>query len=92
MRRPSVSFAASTGPDLAAPEPEEEEEYDRDSVVSSPQVVDKTCTRLVNYVYGQYHESHPLSAPLDPPHCAFEEYFAVSDPPGACVSEASALS
>ena len=30
LRRPSVSFAASVGPDLSAPEPEEEEEDDRD--------------------------------------------------------------
>ena len=42
LGRPSVSFAASAGPDFVAPEPEEEEEDDRDSIVSSPQVVYKT--------------------------------------------------
>ena len=81
VRRPSVSFAASAGPDLTAPEPEEED--DRDSVVSSPQVMDKSNARLVNYVYGQYLESRPLPALPVPPCCAFEEYFAVSDPQGS---------
>ena len=52
------------------------------TVVSSP-VVDKTYDRLINYMYGQYPESHPLSDPLAAPRCAFEEYFVVSDPQGS---------
>ena len=81
LRRHSVSFAASAGPDLSAPEPEEED--DRGSIVSSLQVVDKTYARLINYVCSQYPESHPLPAPQVPPRCSFEEFFAVADPQGS---------
>ena len=46
LRRPHISVAASDGPELVAPETEEEEEDDGDSIVSSPQVVGKTYTCL----------------------------------------------
>ena len=46
----------------------------------APPAVDKTYDRLINYVYGQYSESCPLSDPQAPPCCAFEDYFAISDP------------
>ena len=82
VRRHSVSFPAFAGPDLVAQEPEEEEEDDRDSIVSSPQVVDKTYAGLISYVYSQYPESRPLSSPPVLPRCAFEELFAVADPQG----------
>ena len=31
-------------------------------------------------MYSQYSELRPLSDPLAPPCCAFENYFAVADP------------
>ena len=49
------------------------------TVLATPPV-DKTCDRLFNYVYDQYSESRPLSDPQAPPRCAFEDYFAISDP------------
>ena len=55
------------------------DEDDRNSVLDS-QVVDKTYSRLVQYVYDRYDESHPRSDPSAPPRCDFESYFAVAEP------------
>ena len=46
--------------------------------MASP-AVDKTYDHLINYVHDQYAESRPLSDPLAPPRCTFEDYFVVAD-------------
>ena len=61
---------------------EEEEEDDKDSVVEPP-VVDKTLSRLFNFIYEKFVDSRPLTDASAPPRCAFEEYFAISDPPSS---------
>ena len=52
-------------------EPEDEEDDDFGSAGDVP---------VMNYVYEQYEHSRPLSDPVVPPHCEFEEYFAVAEP------------
>ena len=76
LRRLSVSFATSAGPELGVQEPEDED--DRDSVEASP-AADKTFDRLINFIHDQYDESRPLSDPLAPQRCTFEQYFVVAD-------------
>ena len=76
---PKVAFAPSESENVCVREPEDEEDDDRDSVGDVP-VVDKTFNRLINYVYEQYEHSRPLSDPAVPPHCEFEDYFAVAEP------------
>ena len=61
--RQRVTFDASAGPSAVHPESEEEEDDDRDSVVSAFIVFDKTFTRLISFVYDQYPESRRLSSP-----------------------------
>ena len=69
-----MSFAASAGLDLVVPETEEEEDDDRDSIVSLPQVVDPTYTCLIKLVCDHFPESRPLASPPAPPHFTFEEF------------------
>ena len=76
---PRVAFAPSESENVCVREPEDEEDDDRDSVGDVP-VVDKTFSRLINYVYEQYEHSRPLSDPAVPPRCEFEDYFAVAEP------------
>ena len=49
--------------------------------VVDPPVVDKTLTRLFNFVYEKFVDAQPLSDTSAPPRCEFEDYFAVADPP-----------
>ena len=78
-----MTFDVSADPSPVDPAGEEEEEEDdRNSVVSASPVLDKTFTRLINFVYEQYPESRPLSPP-SLPRCGFENLFAMSDPPGS---------
>ena len=77
--KPRVSFVAPGAGVSVTQELEDEEDDDRDSVFES-QVVDKTYSRLVQYVYDNYDESRPLSDPSAPPCCDFESYFAVAEP------------
>ena len=76
-----MTFDVSAGPSPVDPEGEEEED-DSDSVVSTSPVLNKTFTRLINFVYDQYPDSRPLSPSL-PPRYGFENLSAVSDPPGS---------
>ena len=79
-----VTFDAYAGPspvDLEGEEEEEEEEDDRDSLVFASPVLDKAFTRLIDFVYGRYPESRPLSPPYHPSRCGFESLFTMSDPP-----------
>ena len=78
-----VTFDVSAGPSPVDSEGEEEEEDNRDSVVSASLVLDKTFCRLIAFIYEQYPESPPLSPPSLPPRCGFENIFPVSDPPGS---------
>ena len=59
---------------------EEEEDEDRDSVAEPP-VVDKTLSRLFNFIYDKFENSHPLTDESTPPRYDFEEYFSMFDPP-----------
>ena len=76
-QRASVTFDLPSG---ASPVAEEEEDDDRDSVVFAPLVADRTLLRLVNFIYGQYLESRPLSSPSLARQCGFKLLYAVSDP------------
>ena len=78
-----MTFDVSAGPSPVDPDGEEEEEDDRDSVVSASLVFDKTFTGLINFVYEKYLKSRLLSPPSLPTRCGFENLFAVSDPPGS---------
>ena len=82
LRRAHVSFEASTGPSPVDPDNEEEEEDDCDSVVSASPIINKAFACLVSFVYDQYPEPRPLSSPPFPPHCGFENLYAVAGPPG----------
>ena len=73
---PRVAFAHSIE-SVSVHDPEDDD--DRDSV-AEPLVVDKTLARLFNFVYDKFVELRPLSDTSAPPRCAFEEYFAVSEP------------
>ena len=75
---PRVTFAHPIE-SVSAHDPEDDDDDDRDSVAEPP-VVDKTLARLFNFVYNKFVESHPLSDTSAPPRCAFEDYFAVSEP------------
>ena len=76
-RRARVSFDIPSSPSSVVPDAEEE---DRDSVVSTPLVADRTFIRLVNFIYDKYPESCPLSSPPLVPRCGVESLHVVSDP------------
>ena len=78
---PRVAFAQPLVSECSH-DPEEEEEDDKDSVVEPP-VVDKTLSRLFNFIYEKFVDSRPLTDASAPPCWAFEEYFAISDPPSS---------
>ena len=80
---PRVAFAQPLTSGVAH-DPDGDDEDDRDSVIDPP-LVDKTLTRLFNFVYEKFVDVQPLSDSSAPPRCAFEEYFAVANPPtSAC--------
>ena len=74
--RAQVTFDLPPSASSVAPDVEEE---DRDSVVSSPPVADRTLIRLVNFIYDKYPKSRPLSSPLLAPRCGLESLYAVFD-------------
>ena len=76
---PRVAFAQPLTSGVVH-DPDEDDDDDRDSVVDPP-VVDKTLTRLFNFVYEKFVDARPLSDTSAPPRCEFEEYFAVADRP-----------
>ena len=78
---PRVSFAQPTEPELAQ-HLEDDDEDDRESVADPP-VLDKTYTRLINFIYDRFANSRPVTNASAPPRCEFEEFFAVLDPPSA---------
>ena len=45
--------------------------------------MDKTLFRLFNFIYEKFVDSRPLTDASAPPRCAFEEYFAIADPPSS---------
>ena len=75
---PRVAFAQPLTSEVAH-DPDEDDD-DRDSVIDPP-VVDKTLTRLFNFVYEKFVDAQPMSETSAPPPCEFEDYFAVADPP-----------
>ena len=76
---PRVAFAQPLTSGVAH-DPDEDDDDDFDNIVDPP-VVDKTLTRLFNFMYDKFVDARPLSDTSAPPHCAFEEYFAIADPP-----------
>ena len=75
-----VSFNVPSSPSPVDLDDGEEEEAGRDSVVSTPQVQNKTLFRLINFINDQYPESCPLASPPLVPRCRFEDLYAISDP------------
>ena len=45
--------------------------------------MDKTLSRVFNFIFDKFANSRPLTNASAPPRCEFEEYFAISDPPAA---------
>ena len=78
---PRVSFYHLTEVEYSQ-HPEEVEDDDKDSIAEPP-VLDKTYTRLINFIYDRFANFRPASSANVPPRCEFEEFFAVSDPPSA---------
>ena len=78
---PRVSFSHLTEVDYSQ-HPEEDEDDDKGSIAEPP-VLDKTYTRLINFIYDRFANSRPASSANVPPCCEFEKFFAVSDPPSA---------
>ena len=76
---PRVAFAQRLTSKVAY-DPEEDDDDHRDSVIDPP-VVDKTLTRLFNFVYERFVDARPLSDPSTPPRCEFKDYFTIADPP-----------
>ena len=76
---PKVSFAQSLASEASHPEIDDDDE-DRDSVAEPP-VLDKTLSRLINFIYDKFAHSCPVTDASAPPRCEFEDYFAISDPP-----------
>ena len=62
--------------------PEDDDDEDRESVADPP-VLDRTYTRLVDFIYNRFAHSRPSASAQLPPRCEFEDFFAVSDPPSA---------
>ena len=75
---PRVSFTQPLEPEHAQ-HPEDDGEDDRDSVADPP-VLDKTFSRLINFIYDRFSHARPVTNASAPPRCDFEEYFAVSEP------------
>ena len=73
-----VRFESSSDHPVFVREPEDEDEFNQESVVDV--LVDKIFNRLISYIYEQYPDSHPYSDPALPPRCDFESFFATSDP------------
>ena len=69
-----LAFKASHHPE------EDDDEDDRDSVAEPP-VLDKTFTRLINFIYDKFAHARHVTNASAPPRCDFEEYFAISNPP-----------
>ena len=76
---PRVCFAQPLESEVPQ-HPEDEDDEDRDSVAEPP-VLDKTFTRLINFIYNKFAHARPVTNASAPPRCDFEEYFAISDPP-----------
>ena len=75
---PKVSFAQPLASEASHPEDDDDEE-DRDSVAEPP-VLDKTLSRLINFIHDKLAHSCPVTDASAPPRCEFEDYFAISDP------------
>ena len=52
---------------------------DKESVADPP-ALDKTYTRLINFIHSRFPHSQPSTAAHVPPRCEFEEFFSVNDP------------
>ena len=78
---PRVCFAQPIESE-SAQQPEDDDEEDRDSV-AEPLVLDKTFTRLINFIYDRFSHARPVTNASVPPRFDFEDYFAVSEPPTA---------
>ena len=46
-------------------------------------MLDKTFSRLINFIYDRFSHARPVTNASAPPCCDFEDYFAVSEPPTA---------
>ena len=44
-------------------------------------MLDKTFSRLINFIYDRFSHARPVTNTSAPPRCDFEEYFPVSEPP-----------
>ena len=59
-------------------ESQPDDDDDRDSGADSAPS-DKTYLRLMHYIHDRFPHSEPASAPREPPHCEFEEFFSTSE-------------
>ena len=44
---------------------------------------DRTCARLIDFIYNRFADLRPSASASAPPRCEFEDFFAVADPPSA---------
>ena len=75
---PGFTYGGQSGADYAF-QHDDEEDDDKDSVADPP-VLDRTYSRLVNFILDRFPHSRPSTAAHVPPQCEFEDFFSVSDP------------
>ena len=75
---PGFAHVGQSGADYSFRQGDEEDD-DRESVVDlSP--LDKTYSRLVNFVHERFPHSRPSTAASIPPRCEFEHFFSINGP------------
>ena len=75
---PGFAYGGQSGADYAF-QHDDEDDDDKDSVADPP-VLDRTYSRLVNFIHDRFPHSRPFTAAHVPPRCEFEDFFSVSDP------------
>ena len=75
---PGFAYVGQSGADYSFRQDDEEDE-DRESVADLPPL-DKTYSRLVNFIHERFPHSQPSTAARMPPRCELEDFFSINDP------------
>ena len=77
QHEPGFTYEGQSGADYSFHHDDEED--DKESVADPPPL-DKTYTRLVNFIHNRFPHSQPSTAAHVPPQCEFEDFFSINDP------------
>ena len=75
---PGFAYEGQSGADYSFHDNDEEDD-DRESVADLPPL-DRTYSRLVNFIHERFPHSRPSTAASMPPRCEFEDFFSINDP------------